>query len=426
MASKKRKPGKTTRKQSKGLSGNPQRRARQAPAGRQRAETRPLAPAPPRTWPWWADSHERVLTRVRDTEWPSRLLDIETLAGQIAGEEFHARVNAPGPGTGLAPADWLAELTVRAMTAIDADQAADGKEWPRLLAFCRGVADEDPADGDGSVAWYRPAGGEDVLLARDVYGDRFLLAAPFTDPERPGATDHWYAWDLDWCGLGIVVGGSVHDDCDGALAEWRSVVGPAAGTAGFEPCRPEMAIRLLGEALEDSSQSGAVIGDEPVEYFREFSRLRRRAAALAGSLRGRHPGQRSADLAAARHAAAEDFLAQYADRAWNSPDDRGHTENLLDLILSEWGPPAPPDERAFFACSPHRIETCAVILRDMYEPGPVGQALAMLPAWVGWCARRAGLGEEFAERALEAARVEAATPAASRAPRREPPFRRPE
>jgi hypothetical protein len=130
-----------------------------------------------------------------------------------------------------------------------------------------------------------------------------------------------------------------------------------------------------------------VWGDEPVEYFHEVPRLFRRAASLGRLL----PGQRSGGLADAVSAAIEEFLDWHAGNASNSPGARSAAEEALELILAEWGPDASPDERTFFACSPHRIETCASILRDTYEPDPVNNALPLLPDWVQWCARRTEL-----------------------------------
>lgn len=440
MAAKKRKSG---RKPSKGVSGNPQRRAEQVKArGGVRPPRESGAGGGPRTWPWWSESHSAVLARVREAEWPSRLLDIETLAGQITGDEFHARVTAPGERTGMAPAGWLRVLTETAMDATDADWAAGGKDWPRLWAFCCGIADEETAaeleaggreiaaGGDTlvpgvPVPWYRPADGTDVLLARDVYGGRVLLAAPFSDPARPSDVDHWYAWDLDWCALGLVLGAGPHDSADAALAEWRDAVGPAADSAAFGPCPPETGLRLLEQAQQVSMQADSVFGDEPAEYFREKARLTRRATAVAAELARRLPGKRPGD-AEARNAAIEDFLGQQTQSAFTSPAARSDAEDLLDLLLEAWGPEVPPDERAFFACSPHRIEECAAFLRDAYQPEPVNRALAMLPDWVRWCAARTELDGAFAERALAAARAEAATPAGTRPPKRTVPFRRPE
>jgi len=441
VAAKKRKSG---RKPSKGVSGNPQRRAQQF---QEHEAVRPRAAEPagtgePRAWPWWAESHRTVLDRVREAEWPDRLLDIETLAGRITGEEFCARVNGPGQRTGLTPAGWRQALTETAMDALDADWASGGKDWPRLWAFCCGIADEEAvaeleagareiaAGGDAlvpgvPVPWYQSAEGADVLLARDVYGDRILLAAPFSDPARPSDADHWYAWDLDWCAIGLVVGAGAYDSADAALTEWRDAVGPAAGGAAFGPCPPRTGLRLLQQAQHGSMQSDSVIGDEPGEFFREAPRLTRRAAALAAALGKRLPREQPGE-AEAREASVQGFLDQHTGHAWNSPGDRDSDEDLLDLILEAWGPEVPPDEAAFFACSPHRIESCASFLREAYEPEPVNEAMALFPDWVQWCARQTGLDGEFTERALAAARAEAATPAGARPPKREVPFRRAE
>lgn len=445
MASKKRRPAKAKGKQGKGLSGNPQRRARQLRERGEADRPRQRPQQDQQTYPWWAESHAAVLAQVRAAQWPSRLLDIETLAGRLAGDEFHQRASAPGRTTGLIPAGWLRELTETALEAIGADLADGGNDWPKLWAFACGLAGQDTvadlaAAAEGLTAsgvtpvpgvpipWYQPTNGGEVLVARDVYGDRFLLAAPFSDPAEPGVPGHWYAWDLDWCVLGLVVGAGVHDDADAALARWRVAVGPAAATAGFTTCSPQLGIRLLVPALVPSMQADSVIGGEPAEYFREFSRLARRAAALAAFLGRRLPKGRSADLAEARDAAVEDFLDQHAGHAWNAPGDRAAAEDSLDLLLAEWGPDLPADERAFFACSPHRIETCAAILRDSYDPEPVSEALALLPDWVQWCARRTELDGEFADRALAAARAEAATTARETGvlPRSGDPFRRQE
>jgi hypothetical protein len=451
VASKKRKPGRPTRRrQGKGLSGNPQRRAQQlqgrdAPE-RLRQQPRSVstsAPGSQRTWPWWAESHVRVLAQVRATEWPSRLLDIETLAGRLVGDEFHARVNAPGPGTGLTPSGWQRALAEKAMDAMGADLADEGKDWPRLWAFCCGLADEERAvelaaeAGEFAargvstvpsipVPWYQPTEGSDALVVRDAYGGRFLLTAPFSDPTYPADANHWYAWDLDWCADDLVVAAGVHDSADAALAEWQGSVGPTAATAGFVPCPPELGVRLLAPALAGSLQCDSVWGDEPVEFFREVPRLFRRAAALTASLGRLLPGQRSGGLADAVSAAIEEFLNWHAGNAWDSPGARSAAEEALELILAEWGPDASPDERTFFACSPHRIETCASILRDTYEPDPVNNALPLLPDWVQWCARRTELNSELADRALSAARAEAATPASEHQviTEREAPFRR--
>jgi hypothetical protein len=450
VASKKRKL--TQRRRGNGLSGNPQRRAQQlqerGAAGHLRQQSRwtgSFYPASRRTWPWWTQSHETVLAQVHAAEWPSRLLDIEALAGRLAGDEFHARVNAPGPGTGLTPAGWLQALTGTAMDAMAADLAADGKDWPKLWAFCCGLADEEGAEDLAAeadaiadrgltpvpgvpVPWYRPTEGGDALVARDAYGDRFLLVAPFSDRGQPAAPDHWYAWDLDWCADGLVVAAGAYGAAADALTEWRAAVGPAAATADLAPCPPELGIRLLDPALGDSLQAESVLGNEPAEFFREFPRLFRRAAAVADSLGHLPLRKRPGRLADARDTAIENFLGWHTGHAWNSPDARDAAEEALELILAEWGPDVPPDERVFYACSPHRIETCASIMRDSYEPDWVNKALPLLPHWVQWCTARTALDAECADRALAAAHAEAAAQVGEHhvVTEREAPFRRPE
>jgi hypothetical protein len=134
VASKKRKSGKPAkRRRGKGLSGNPQRRMQQLrerdAVDLLRQQSRWAGSSGPgrRTWPWWAESHQRVLARVRATEWPTRLLDIEALSGRLAGDEFYERLNAPGPGTGLTPAGlWLPKTCA---TWADVLQMAAGWVW---------------------------------------------------------------------------------------------------------------------------------------------------------------------------------------------------------------------------------------------------------------------------------------------------------
>jgi hypothetical protein len=95
-----------------------------------------------------------------------------------------------------------------------------------------------PADG------WRPTG--EALAARDVYGSRFLLMAPFS--YDGGAPDHWYAWDIDVCWIAVVVGAGVFGSAEDALREWRDAVGPSASGAAPSPCAAGMTARLLAPA----------------------------------------------------------------------------------------------------------------------------------------------------------------------------------
>jgi hypothetical protein len=103
----------------------------------------------------------------------------------------------------------------------------------------------------------------------------------------------------------------------------------------------------------------------------------------------------------------------------------------VDTILHEWGPPAHPRERSRYACSPHRIEMTAHLIRDGYFPDYANAALRLLPKWTQWCIEQSGLNGDFAARSRAAALTEAAAlldeethhPAAER---NETPFRRQE
>ncbi len=90
----------------------------------------------------------------------------------------------------------------------------------------------------------------------------------------------------------------------------------------------------------------------------------------------------------------------------------GSAEDALaaQFLLDAWGPPEHPAEETVYACSPHRVEMLARLVRDDYLPEEGGAVLALLPDWVQWCADRAGLPAALAVPVLEAARAEAANP----------------
>ena len=119
-----------------------------------------------------------------------------------------------------------------------------------------------------------------------------------------------------------------------------------------------------------------------------------------------------------------DTIDEIADVPQNSAD-------AVDIILDEWGPPAYPEERSRYACSPHRIEMAARLIRDAYFPDHANAALRLLPEWTQWCIGQSGLTGDFAIRSRTTALTEAAAlvdeetydPAAERD---EAPFRRQE
>jgi hypothetical protein len=304
VASKKRRSGKGKGPR-QGISGNPQLRAEQlaqrrsAITGEQdspplvldfrsgKAGDSPLRDlayalaggAEPR--PWWDESYQRILAAARALTWPSRLVDLETQACRIVGDEFYERFNSQL--TGLHPPQWLRALAEETGAALRASVAGGTGDWRQLWALLCGLAltappgdtqsetarltrehfpdikdpyvtaraeagkaakllaDRGLATGLGHLADGCRAAG-DPMVACDAYGSRFLLAAPFGyDGETP---DHWYAWDIDSCWILTVVGAGAFGSAQDALAEWQHAVGPAAGTA-LSPSTPETTARLL-------------------------------------------------------------------------------------------------------------------------------------------------------------------------------------
>ena len=309
VASKKRHSGKGKGSRP-GISGNPQRRAEQMAQRRPAIADKPDLPplvldfrsgkpensllrdlayslaggAEPR--PWWGESHRRILAAARALAWPSRLVDLETQACRIVGDEFYERLNSRV--TGLHPRQWLRALAEEAGAALRASVADGTGDWRQLWALLCGLAlTAPPGDTESETAKLararfpdikdacvtalaeagqaarllagrglasgighpadgsRPAG--DPLVARDAYGSRFLLVAPFGyDGETP---DHWYGWDIDSCWILTVVGAGVFGSAQDALGEWQHAVGPAAGTA-LSPSAPETTARLLAPCVE--------------------------------------------------------------------------------------------------------------------------------------------------------------------------------
>jgi hypothetical protein len=264
---------------------------------------------------------------------------------------------------------------------------AEAERFAKLAAD-RGVKADLGHLADGC----RPAG--EPLLAGDVYGSRRLVMAPFS--YDGGAPDHWYAWDVDLCWIAVVVGAGVSASAEDALREWRDAVGPAASGAALSSCPAGMTAELLAPCLSTGPLADMLQGNEPRDLIREYYRLRRRARDLTGS----------ADAAAgsspfdAGHA-PDAFLNWYATRHDDVP---GAVTQATATIHEEWGPHEYPDERSFYACSPHRIEMAAHLIRGSYFADYANPALRLLPEWTQWCIERTGLDGDAAARSREAAR----------------------
>jgi hypothetical protein len=441
-----------------GVSGNPQRRAQQVGQERRAAQGQPAfeqLPREPRADPgraafrelayrlsggapaesWWRESHERILARARALTWPSRLVDLETQACQIVGDEFYDRLQSPE--TGLHPVQWLRALAEETGAALRAEIAQGADDWQQLWALLCGLAltaPRTPADAVSKTALSvreefpdikdphqtalaeadkvakllagrglepgagRPADGSrpagEPLAARDAYGSRLVLTAPFS--YDGGAPDHWYAWDIDLCWIAAVVGAGVFASAEDALRGWRDAVGPAACGAALSPCTAGMTARLLAPCLQTGVLADMLEGREPRELIREYYRLRRRARDLTGSA---DAGAGSSPFDASH--VDEAFLDWYAARHDDVP---GTVTEATGTILGEWGPHENPDGRSFYACSPHRIEMAAHLIREGYFADYANAALRLLPEWTQWCIEQSGLDGETAARSREAAR----------------------
>jgi hypothetical protein len=198
------------------------------------------------------------------------------------------------------------------------------------------------------------------------------------------------------CWITVVVGAGVFASAEDALREWRDVVGPAASAAALSPCAAGMTARLLSPCLQTGILADMLQGREPRELIHEYYRLRRRARDLTGSVDA-CAGSSPFDPSHVQDA----FLDWHA--TWRGEDPAAAAE-AVGTVLGEWGPPENLDERSFYACSPHRIEMAAHLIREGYYPDDANTALRLLPEWTQWCIEQTGLDGNAAGRSREAAR----------------------
>lgn len=410
----------------KGLSGNPQRRALQlgqttdqpALQGLARLMGGAVEPAP-----WWADSHEHILTRTRSLPWPSSPGDIEELTCQVVGDEFFDQMNKHEGGFHLT--GWLSALVEVTGKAARNAVNTGSPDWPQLWALLRGLALITPGDASDeqaddlrrllpdlrgpleiaraeiektaamltepeTIRGAQPTG--EPLLAHDAYGSRFLLAAPFGYP----GGDHWYAWDIDMCWNDMVLDAGTFGSPEDALSQWSDAVGPAAAAAVLEPCPEDMIIPgLLDAYLRSGPFADPIDGAEPRPLIREYYRLRRRAQEITAKavIEIFNPDRM-----------VKEFGTWYQARHGDLPDA---IYGAAEIIADHWGAPRCLDDRMFLACSPHRIRQTGVLVRDQYPAEHANRAVRLLPEWTQWCIDSTDLALPAAERALQAASTEA-------------------
>jgi hypothetical protein len=118
-----------------------------------------------------------------------------------------------------------------------------------------------------------------ALWARDAYGSRFAITAPFSSLD---GTDRWYLWDVDACGLRALTVHSAHYGTSGAaLDAWVDGVGESATAESVLAAidDPGLAAALL--TPEDGIMR---LGGENEQQFAEFHRSRRRVEVLIDAL----------------------------------------------------------------------------------------------------------------------------------------------
>jgi hypothetical protein len=222
-----------------------------------------------------------------------------------------------------------------------------------------------------------------VLWARDAYGSRFAIAAPFASADGP---DHWYLWDVDACGFkAFTVHSGFYPTHAQALAKWRAGVGEiAAGATDFTPADdPALVADLLFR--EDGILRA---GGEHEPHLAEYLRGRRLAEAVVEAIGPVSPTPPPLDA----ERAAEQFAAWM--RSHRTPP--AELDELATELATSWSLDAP--EALYGTCSPHRVALTVIHLRDYYQDDYAAELVALLPDWASWLAERNGTPPELADR----------------------------
>ena len=141
--------------------------------------------------------------------------------------------------------------------------------------------------------------------------------------------------------------------------------------------------------------SEILTGDESRELIREYYRMRRRARVLIGS---------AESAASAVEFGTDQVRDAFLD--WYAPGHDGIRDGAaeaVDTIMYHWELGSSLDERSFYACSPHRIEMTARMIRAQHDDDYASRAVELLPKWVQWCLERSGVDGDFAARSVTAA-----------------------
>jgi hypothetical protein len=308
------------------------------------------------------------------------------------------------------PEDFVAAL----LSVVDerlqeaAETGSDVAVLQRLLAVVAGVlpfplsesARELVAEHVGApearhVARGRAVAGP-VLWARDAYGSRRAVVAPFTSADGP---DRWYLWDVDACGYEVVtVHSSFHPSAELALADWRESVGDAAAGAALTPVDDADSLDdLLRGELEEIR-----LGGEDQQQHAEFLRGRRLGKTAREAVRQAH-GRTSIRLT------ADDARERFAQRLRQlghpdgpvgdgSDESPAGADELAAAMADAWSPRYHPTLYPF--CSPHKVALTVLFLRDFYKTDFAAELVAVLPEWVRFLAEQTDMAAELTQRCL--------------------------
>jgi hypothetical protein len=236
-----------------------------------------------------------------------------------------------------------------------------------------------------------------VLWARDVYGSRWAVVAPFTSVDGP---DRWYLWDVDACGYEVVtVGGGFYPSDEAAVAAWRESVGPEA--AGHAVLAAVDDSELLGALLRGEVEGIRMGGEDEAQYaeFLRSRRLGRTVREAVRRVRGRTSVRLTADEATVRFA---DRLRQigYHDGILSDGEDAGPVgaDELAAEMADSWPPHHHP--ALYPSCSPHKVAMTVLHLRDYFKDDFAAKLIAVLPEWIRFLAEHTSTPAEVTERCL--------------------------
>ena len=235
-----------------------------------------------------------------------------------------------------------------------------------------------------------------ALWARDSYGGRWAVVAPFASADGSG---RWYLWDVDACGYEVAtVYSGFYQSLEAALAGWQQAVGPSAAGATLTPADDTETL----DALLVGEVEGIRPGGEDQEQYAEFLRSRRLGRTVrqaAGPARGRTLARLSADTAAEQFARRLRQLGHHDRPAGDESDqDPAGATDLAAELAESWSPREYPG--LYPACSPHKVAAAVLHLRDFYKDDFAAELVAVLPEWIRFLAEHTGMSAGLTERCL--------------------------